>query len=183
MRTLFISLLALTCSLASAAEIVWLRLASEFLYEDISVHCKADSFLNETFFSAEVENGVVVKAALSKASYATPSGNIVFNEQEVKTVELYKDSFGRYWLKNLSLTGRLATWSLSHFSIYSCQIPKPLKSTIEPDPIVFTFDTQGLGEDKIVSESNRTSFNGLREDKRPYHAEIVFTQKLYKNEE
>lgn len=98
---------------------------------------------------------------------------------ELKAIELYQDKKGMVWIHKMALGPRLLDWLFFHAKARGhawCVPSQPLK-TIGPVPVVFSFETEGLGEDYFESYTPAQNFSGeLSDGSSYYEARLKFVQ-------
>jgi hypothetical protein len=179
MKRLFSILIFLVTATSWGAEVFWLKLNVDYSYRDPGTECTNGLASHILYFGAEVENGRVVRASLREYPFPTtyPSGPD-FLAWEIARVSLHKDDEGRYWIKDWTLSPRLAAWFLVGPNINSCK-PKATIATVEPTSLPFVFELEGVSEDILVSHSKRVNFEGLRKDGVAFRAHLKFQQRQY----
>ncbi len=161
-----------------ASEKTFITLGGQFRYKDKSFSCETSSLFNKVYFLAEIENDRPIKASLNKyANYSSPSTTLYFNEEELEGVIFYKDFFGKYWLKEIKLSERLAIWTLHNLGDFLCSIPQKIKALNQPF-LIFFFDTENLGLEIVVSRSNEEEFKGTLVNDNNFEASLVLEETL-----
>ncbi len=128
-----------------AADVFWLKLTPRFTYKDISMACSTVQFPRDLYLGAQVDNDQVSLAVLQDGTSDVLTDKIAFLKEELPGLELHVDKFGRFWMKNLTLSARLLGWVFTNAgdSFGGCKPSQPLK-TVSPAPFVFAFDVEGL---------------------------------------
>jgi len=166
------------CAYGFGADVIWLRLSPDFSYRDITLSCsnKIAGFPTELFFSAEVTNGKVTAARLSRSTSPNTDA-ITFPTKDLGNTELTMDAAKRVWLKSLQLSSATLNWIFfrAGSNLLSCRPPMALKS-IEPAEHKFIFETPDENPD-FDSSSELKKFAGQRSDGKIYNVDLRLTQK------
>jgi len=167
-------------------DIMWVKLQVNRKYQDADVKCFGTSAQGQLLFSAELQDGVVTTAQLQNFPHVWPYSAIYqalpLSARETRSIKLYQDKRGEWWLTQLVLSELSLRWALYESGRrYSfCPAPQPLE-TVTPKGFTFDFETEGLKEEIWISESNSTDVSGTRKDGRPFTGSIQITQKEFKD--
>jgi len=172
------------CVEAKAVDIFWLRIHTEHSYKDATGQCKGVKPGGELYFASERDGDKLNRVVLSNFPNVWPYTyiykSIELPKEQLSQVKLYRDKEGRFWLKELPLTERQLRWVLyyttEHYSY--CPLPQLLK-TLEPAPITFGFETEGIDEGILRSYSQKENFHGTRSDGLAYEATLRLVQGQY----
>lgn len=159
---------------ATPSDILWIRLSTYVSYSTkpgISSCEELSLFPFTVWFSAEMENEKMTRAALNRKVSGLLVEHIEFSPNELSGLELYKDPEGGLWLSHLPLSERLMLWLVEQYF----QKLSPLK-TVKPSALGFEFDTHLLGEVFPRSDSKCLAFLGTTSASAPYEAHIKFAQ-------
>lgn len=187
MKPLLLLFLLLGKSLNAAGsqtEIMWVTFEVNRSYKDADVNCFGTSAQGKLLFSAELEDGVIKSAQLQNKPNVWPYSYtyraLELSTEELRSVSLYQDKRGEWWVTRLALSEPSFRWALYESAkVYSfCKAPQPLE-TVSPKGFTFEFETEGLKEGIWISESNGTDVAGKRKDGRPYTGSIQITQKEF----
>ncbi len=143
--------------------------------------CKLDQALgcNLTFIGLEFSGTAITRAFLSEdpSSEGVPPATIDFDPDELGKLQLVQDPQGRYWVQQFYLKQREIEWLLSH----TCELPALGfgVNTVGGGKMVFTFDTQGLGQYYSQSAPVCENFLGTYNSGQPYTASLSFVQENY----
>ncbi len=163
---------------AWATDVVWIQFQVNHSYSDSTISCVSSRRGNPLFFAAEVDNGKILRAAFHTTP--NPGRSLFVNLDEHPGIELFTDSQGRYWLKKLSLNGRLLKWALysaSHGIPIICGLPQPLQS-VSPAEVTYEFDPNEIEEFQF-GYSKKSSVTGLRVDGKAYQAKLQLIQREF----
>lgn len=143
---------------------------------------RALSTYGKLHFSADVENGVAVRATLTFIPQAMFETKVVLGPVHIKDIALYQDSEGRYWLERFKIAGTalafgLKRWienDIARMPVYFKVVP--MEPTSVPGFFELVFDTEFLGDGASASNSNYVSFAGHRVDGVRFKAKFVARQ-------
>jgi len=169
----------------ATTEVLWIRVNVNHSYRDLSVDCSAIQPGGEVFFAAEHDSGQLRRVVFNNFPYTDPyisiHKSILLTPQEVAGIRLHRDPKGRLWLKELPLTERLVKWVLyygSHTYSY-CSLPQ-WPRTMVPTFVPYQFDTEGVDAGILISDSQKVTFAGIRDDGAPFQATMRLTQRQFK---
>lgn len=188
MKTLFLTLFLVftTQAVCGETEIMWVKFQVNRTYQDADKNCFGASAQGQLLFSLELKDGVATAGQLQNFSnvfpYAAIYRSLLLSPDEIKSIKLYQDSRGNWWVTSISLSETSLRWALfeSAYRYSFCPAPQPLE-TVAPNGFIFEFETEGLKEGIWISESNKTAVSGKRKDGLPYSGSIQLTQKEYRD--
>ena len=168
------------------AELFKVKFQVNRVYRDKDRYCFGNTAKGQAFVSGVIQNGKVVSAKLEnfepKEPYLPIYRSRALNADEVKSVELYRDKKGRIWMTGVEFSEGTLKWiayeSAARYSF--CPVPQPIHA-LNPAPIHFSFETEGLEIGIWLSESNLVTIVGTRQDGNVFSGSLQFTQKLYFN--
>jgi hypothetical protein len=140
--------------------------------------CVETTRCEEFDFVAEMESGKIVGAYFFDP-LVTFSNRIDFNADEINGISLFKDSYNRYWLKEMRYSDRLMKWTMDHLFFSFCN---QQATSLKPFLNTLNFDVNFLGEEKLSSYSNCSEFSGRRKassGEEDFVAEYQIEQKKY----
>lgn len=167
-------------------EIMWVKFQVNRIYKDADKNCFGTTAQGQLLFSAELVDGVVIAAQLQNFPQVFPYTPIyralALSVDEIKSIKLYQDTRGEWWVTQLELSEPSFRWALfeSAYRYSFCATPQPL-DTVTPKGFTFEFETEGLKEGIWISESNKTSVSGSRKDGQKYSGSIQLTQKEFRD--
>jgi hypothetical protein len=158
---------------------IWIRLTSYLNYSDGTKTCSWGGLGIDIHLLLHLKEGVLTHAAF----YRYPGEEwtkLNLTQEEYAKIAVYSDSYGKLWIDHFSLNSRLASRIIyrTAASWTACMSlgPHSLK-TLGPLPFDFRFDTKGLGEEIVVSGSQKIPFHGILNDGRPYKGELQIYQR------
>lgn len=167
----------LICNPLLAADVFSVALRTEFRYADFETQCFLPGMAENFRFSAEVENGRVVRAILKKVLLSGFSEVLELDPSEMKNIEIHEVSHS-LWVKSWPVSGRVL-WMLmrggTEQGLDTCYPPEDLASV---NPSAFQFVFQGLdnGGNPFFVDSNTAVFQGKTISGRNYRIELSLTQ-------
>ncbi len=175
-RILFFGLVVASHVFALAPK--WLAFGADLTYQDPNFKCtsKASYSTCTPHLALFIEEGKVVRAALTQGSLPMPLDTTYFTDEELQGIELFTDPHGVVWLKKLPLSERLVARLYFIIGWVHCRTPKVIV-TAEGGPFVYEFDTQGLGEDELLSRSQKLLFHGINKVNTPYEGSMLLVQR------
>ena len=170
-------------SLLLATQVVWVQFQLNHTYSDSTTNCESARMGSPFYFAMEIENGKATRAAFN--SNMRPRGEdsrTVLTHDELKEIEFFLDSQGRYWVKRLPLTSRLIRWILFVTPQWGvpqfCVLPQPLKTT-SPGSVLFEFGPEDLEEFQFA-HSRKISLSGARLDGGAFRAKMQLVQREFR---
>lgn len=164
--TRFFIAIAVFCSAPLlAADVLWLKLTPRFTYKDLITACSTEHFPTTLYFSAEIENGKVLRAGLKSHTMDVFANRIFFLPSELEEIEWHHEVSGRLWLAKLPLSTRLLVWVFQNAGngFQACKPSRPMK-TLSPAQITYVFDVapeeSGLATSSQVGRFAGTLVNG-----------------------
>jgi len=179
MKTFLLAGFLLLGSTALAAEISWVKLNLDYRYRDPGTECTNGLASDLLYLGMEIEGGKVIRASLREYAFPTvrPSGPDLL-PWELERLEIVHDAKSGYWIKNWTLSPRLAAWFLTGPNLHHCSPASPIAS-IEPETLPLAFELDGVVEGILVSHSRRHAFTGRRKDAVAFAAEIKLQQRRF----
>jgi len=165
---------------------MWVKFQVNRVYKDPDKNCFGTSAQGQLLFSAELENGIAKAAQLQNFPQVFPYTAIyksmALSPDEIKSIKLYRDTRGEWWVTQLYLSEPSFRWALfESASRYAfCAAPQPLE-TVTPSGFTFEFETEGVKEGIWIAESNKTVVAGIRKDGRPYTGSVQLIQKEFRD--
>lgn len=180
LSVIFALVLAVAPQRTWAGEVTWLRIDSHMEYRDLTTTCSNEPFGAQLFFAVETEGGAPLRANFVKSpGMPWMTQSIPFSADELQGLKLHRDEVGRYWLKRVSVSQRLAAWLVPYSAVSTlCRVPEGI-ATAEPAPIDLEFEVSGLSPGNQMSRTPWIKFGGLRVDNMPYNVDLSLTQRRH----
>lgn len=165
-------------SLGLGADVFNLGLRVNLEYSDLNTHCRLSALVEPFRLAAEVEEGRVLKAQLSKRSRFLEPFTYELSEEESAGLEFREES-NLFWIRRFYVSPQLLRTFLfagKGFASDSC-IPPADFETIPLDGILFDFGVDSVDYllPHLIS-SEEVILRGKLESSKPFRIRISLTQ-------
>lgn len=176
MKSVVISFLVAASSFGT--EVFNVGMQARVEYADLFSHCKLSALVEPYRFAAEVEEGRVIRARLSRKVPDGESISYEFNEEELYRIEIREEG-NLKWLKVLPLSSEILSlliYSGKGFGADACVPPSGIASLV-PSSNYFDFGVEEVGYllPHLIS-SNEIIVKGKTHAANPYQIKLSLVQ-------
>ncbi len=160
------------------ADILNVGLQARFEYSDLFSHCKLSALVEPFRLGAELEEGRVVRARISRNTPGKKPMAYELSEEELQGLEILEEA-GLKWVKGLSVNSeilKLFIYAGEGFGRDACVPPKGI-SSLNPSTALFDFGVEEVGYllPHLIS-SNEVILKGQTQASNSYQIKLSLVQ-------
>lgn len=177
MRTALALVTLLVSTVASAAQYEWFKLETATTYRDIGQICTNEVTPTRLYLRVTFEGDRAVEAILKEGETVALPGaaHTYLTTDELAGLAFDRDSRGKRWLHEISLTPRLIGWVL--FNAWGLCRPNEAFRTIAPERPLLRFTRVELVP-PFSATTEKLEISGTTVSGRAFGATIAFTESL-----
>lgn len=112
----------------------------------------------DIYLVAHIVDGSIRKAYLTDSKFAFLQSRIELTAEEISSITLHRDAFGRPWVKSIGANGRIVSFLFKRASSSLCASTVPAATIPGNLDLTMEFPTKGLGEDILISPTTCQNF-------------------------
>lgn len=169
-------------TVAQGGTLASLEMYSKYDYRDLESLCTNTAMAIPIYLVADVNSNGKARAIVLAKQPQWPLGERFYlTANEVAGISFHQDQAGRFWVKEMQLTARMAHWIMlnTDFGLFPCL--KNQFASLAP-VTKLEFDLEGINEGISVTISQTVEFGGKLANGSVYETEFLLNQRQGKGD-